>query len=77
MQLAHELRRSSGSLGAAFFDPVTCLIRVVEDTLETSHFDTTNMGESVDSRPENDGALTCASPRIGGSRADSDHEEDG
>ena len=43
-ELTRELRYFSGRLGAAYFDPVTCVIRVVEDTLETTHFDSTNMG---------------------------------
>ena len=34
---------SSGSLGAAYFDPIKCVVRVVEDTLETSHFDSMTM----------------------------------
>ncbi|KAF9783468.1 muts domain V-domain-containing protein [Thelephora terrestris] len=32
-----------GSLGAAYFDSIKCVVRVVEDTLETSHLDSTTM----------------------------------
>ncbi|KAF9644907.1 hypothetical protein BDM02DRAFT_3157041 [Thelephora ganbajun] len=35
--------RHPGSLGAAYFDPIKCVIRVVEDTVETFHFDSTTM----------------------------------
>jgi len=67
----------SGNLGAAYFDPITCVIRVVEDTVETSHFDSTNMSGLSAGFPENTGGLTRASPGIGGARPDSYHEQDG
>ena len=76
-ELARELRRFSGSLGAAYFDPTRCVIRVLEDTLETSHFDSTNMRQSTSDYSGNTDGLTCASARTGGARPDSDYEENG
>jgi len=76
-ELARELKNFSGSLGAAYFDPIRCVIRVLEDTVETSHFDSTNMRKSMDDCSGNTGGLTCASAGTGGARPDSDYEEDG
>ena len=42
---------SSGSLGAAYFDPIKYVVRVVEDTLETSHFDSMTMRASAGKFP--------------------------
>jgi hypothetical protein len=66
--LPRELRYYTGSgyLGAAYFDPVKCVIRVVEDTLETPHFDSTNMRRSTNGFFRSAGGLTCASSRIDG-----------
>ena len=77
LELARELSRFSGSLGAAYFDPIRCVIRVLEDTLETSHFDSTNMRRSIDGCSRNAGGLTRVSPGTSWARPDSDHEEDG
>lgn len=52
-------------------------MRVLEDTLETPHFDSTNMRKSTEDYSGNAGALTCASPGTGRAGPDSDYEEDG
>ena len=36
---------NSGRVGCAYYDPVKCVIFVLEDTQETSHFDLTKMRE--------------------------------
>jgi len=76
-ELVRELKHFSGSLGAAYFDPIRCVIRVLEDTLETSHFDSTDMRKPTGDCSGNTGGLTCASAGTGGARPDPDHEEDG
>ena len=67
----------SGFLGAAYFDPIKCVIRVVEDTLETSHFDTTNMRRLTDDCSGDTCGLTYASPGTSGTGPDPEHENDG
>lgn len=76
-ELTRELKHSSGSLGAAYFDPVRCVIRVLEDTLETSHFDSTNMRESMVDCLGNISELIYTSPGTGGAGPYSDYKEDG
>lgn len=76
-ELAHESRHFSGYLGAAYLDPIKCVIRVVEDTLETSRFDSMNMRRSTNNCSGNTGELTCASPGTGGARLDPNYEKNG
>jgi hypothetical protein len=35
----------SGRIGCAYYDPVKCVLIVLEDTQDTEHFDLANMSE--------------------------------